>query len=184
MTEFRVLTLWQPWASLIALGLKQYETRSWDVNYRGKLAIHAAKRPFVSSYGLPVKDYAAWTTWIDSLELAHEMGVINDQSKLPFSHQLPLGSIVAIVDLTSTLQMMDIKKIGGMVHLHPHLNIAINSVSHLERTVGDWREDRYAWKLENVIALPEPIPYKGGQGLRKLQDPEIIQQLESFIHPA
>ena len=39
----KALTLTQPWASLVALGLKQVETRSWATRYRGPLAIHAAK---------------------------------------------------------------------------------------------------------------------------------------------
>lgn len=40
----KALSLWQPWASLIALGLKRIETRSWGTPYRGLIAIHAAKR--------------------------------------------------------------------------------------------------------------------------------------------
>lgn len=39
----KALTIWQPWASAIFLG-KKYETRSWGTNYRGLVAIHAAKR--------------------------------------------------------------------------------------------------------------------------------------------
>jgi hypothetical protein len=39
----RCLSLTQPWATLIALGMKKFETRSWRTNYRGPLAIHAAK---------------------------------------------------------------------------------------------------------------------------------------------
>lgn len=39
----RALSLWQPWATLIAIGLKPYETRGWPTVYRGELAIHAAK---------------------------------------------------------------------------------------------------------------------------------------------
>lgn len=41
----KALTLWEPWASLIALGVKRIETRSWQTSYRGPLAIHAAARP-------------------------------------------------------------------------------------------------------------------------------------------
>ena len=37
----RVLTLREPWASLIAENIKQIETRSWFTNYRGELFIHA-----------------------------------------------------------------------------------------------------------------------------------------------
>ncbi len=39
----KALTLTQPWASLVAVGAKRIETRSWETNYRGTIAIHAAK---------------------------------------------------------------------------------------------------------------------------------------------
>lgn len=42
--KMKALTLWQPWASLIAQGNKKFETRSWATYYRGPLLIHAAKR--------------------------------------------------------------------------------------------------------------------------------------------
>jgi hypothetical protein len=41
----KALSLWQPWAVYIAAGMKRFETRSWPTDYRGPLAIHAAKRP-------------------------------------------------------------------------------------------------------------------------------------------
>lgn len=37
----KVITLKQPWATLVAEGIKQIEFRSWKTNYRGKLLIHA-----------------------------------------------------------------------------------------------------------------------------------------------
>lgn len=40
----KVITLIQPWATLIALGEKQIETRSWSTKYRGEIAIHAGKK--------------------------------------------------------------------------------------------------------------------------------------------
>jgi hypothetical protein len=40
----RALSLWQPWASYITVGMKRFETRHWSTSYRGPLAIHAAKR--------------------------------------------------------------------------------------------------------------------------------------------
>ncbi|WP_317633685.1 ASCH domain-containing protein [Lysinibacillus capsici] len=39
----KALTIKQPWATLIALGEKNFETRSWQTKYRGPLAIHAGK---------------------------------------------------------------------------------------------------------------------------------------------
>lgn len=37
----KVLTIKQPWATLIVEGLKKYEFRTWKTNYRGKILIHA-----------------------------------------------------------------------------------------------------------------------------------------------
>lgn len=37
----KVITLKQPWASLVANGYKIYEFRSWKTNYRGEILIHA-----------------------------------------------------------------------------------------------------------------------------------------------
>ena len=39
----KVLSLWQPWATLMAIGAKKIETRHWYTRYRGPLVIHAAK---------------------------------------------------------------------------------------------------------------------------------------------
>lgn len=39
----KALTIKQPWASLIMLGYKRFEFRSWRTNYRGKLLIHAGQ---------------------------------------------------------------------------------------------------------------------------------------------
>lgn len=40
----KALTLIQPWATLIMLGEKKIETRSWNTKYRGQIAIHAGKK--------------------------------------------------------------------------------------------------------------------------------------------
>lgn len=37
----KTLTVKQPWASLIAHGIKPIENRSWKTNYRGEVLIHA-----------------------------------------------------------------------------------------------------------------------------------------------
>lgn len=39
----KVLTIKQPYASLIAFGIKRYEFRTWKTNYRGDILIHAGK---------------------------------------------------------------------------------------------------------------------------------------------
>ena len=39
----KVLTIKQPWATLIMQGNKRFEFRSWKTKYRGELLIHAGK---------------------------------------------------------------------------------------------------------------------------------------------
>ncbi|MEP0872448.1 ASCH domain-containing protein [Trichocoleus desertorum AS-A10] len=157
----RILTLWQPWASLIALNLKRYETRSWGTDYRGKLAIHAAKRPIVRDE-LQAIAYAMGGCGCSMTEFAHfEQAVEQD---------LPLGAIVAIADLTDCPVMR-------LHHPQAIAGIEIEAQSPLEQSVGLWESGRYAWKLENVIALPEPIPFRGGQGLRVLSDETVLQAI-------
>lgn len=41
--DMKVLTLTQPWATLVVIGIKEIETRSWKTNHRGQLGIHAAR---------------------------------------------------------------------------------------------------------------------------------------------
>jgi hypothetical protein len=74
----RAISLWQPWASAIAVGVKRVETRSWSTSYRGPLAIHAAKR---------------WT-WDQQRFAATEHTV----GRLPMQ-RVPLGAIVAVCRL-------------------------------------------------------------------------------------
>lgn len=38
----KVISIIEPWASLIKEGIKEIETRSWKTNYRGKIYIHAS----------------------------------------------------------------------------------------------------------------------------------------------
>lgn len=50
----KAISLWQPWASLIADGLKTIETRPRPWNHKGLVAIHAAKhvdRPACRMFG-------------------------------------------------------------------------------------------------------------------------------------
>jgi len=39
----KVLSLLQPWATLVVMGIKKIETRSWSTTHRGALLIHASK---------------------------------------------------------------------------------------------------------------------------------------------
>jgi hypothetical protein len=80
----RCLSVTQPWASLIAAGIKTIETRSWYTSYRGPLAIHATKKPYAGP----------WTRELMAAT-AETCGGITGYPK-----KLPLGAVVAIARLT------------------------------------------------------------------------------------
>jgi hypothetical protein len=86
-TTMAAISLWQPWASFIAIGMKPYETRHWRAPDRliGKrIAIHAAKHP-VS------KEERQW--WRDLTG--------NDEP-------LPLGAFVCTAVLAAVLRAEDV----------------------------------------------------------------------------
>ena len=41
----KAISLLQPWATLVSIGAKRVETRSWRTDYRGPIAIHASASP-------------------------------------------------------------------------------------------------------------------------------------------
>lgn len=83
----KALTLHQPWATLVAVGAKTYETRSWSTDYRGPLAIHAAKTKEHEKLCFTEPFYTA-------LQNAN-MSV----------RWLPYGTVVALCNLTSVVQV-------------------------------------------------------------------------------
>ena len=55
----RILTLQEPWASLIGEGIKTIETRSWPCNQFGELYIHAGSTK-ISSKEPRKKELSSW----------------------------------------------------------------------------------------------------------------------------
>lgn len=41
----KIVSVKQPWASLIVRGVKDIENRSWSTIYRGPLLVHASLKP-------------------------------------------------------------------------------------------------------------------------------------------
>lgn len=77
----KVITLKQPWASLVAEGIKIWEFRSWKYNYRGEILIHAGvgvdkeamKKVELLNLEYPQKKIIAKVTIEDCLELNDDL---------------------------------------------------------------------------------------------------------------
>jgi activating signal cointegrator 1 len=90
----KVLSLLQPWASLVIIGAKKIETRSWATDHRGTLLIHASKGKAGSIFAkqFPFDKY------------------ISDFNKLPFGMiigQVTLKKILRIEDFALTDEAMN-----------------------------------------------------------------------------
>lgn len=139
------LTLTQPWATLIAIGAKRIETRSWATDYRGPLAIHAAKGlgPIGGKRGLA--DQCRMPAFADALRRAE----YDDGTPLT------LGAIVATVTLVN-VRRIDLK-------LRAQVLAQTSTPNEIE--FGDYETGRYAWFLEDVKPLTQPVECKGALSL-------------------
>lgn len=174
MDDLRCITLHQPYPSLIAHGVKRWETRTWKTSYRGPLAIHASKRLYTAAdkHADPDLFFAAH----DVLELERSGGV----------YGLPYGEVVTVAQLTDCIPILghgDVPDTPGRyiedhhVHYAPDARSlwlcklrsdgAIDTLDRIEdqRPYGYWAPGGWAWQLENVRPLAEPIPAKGKERL-------------------
>lgn len=136
----KAITIHQPWATLIALSEKRFETRGWATKYRGDLAIHAGKHIDRAACEIP---------GIASALRRHGYHTPDD---------LPTGSIVAVTNLKDCHE--SIFDYGTRAILNNN-----RVVTGLEYFAGNYEKGRYAWQLDDLIQLDEPIPAKGQQGL-------------------
>lgn len=160
----KVLTLTQPWATLVAIGAKKIETRSWATSYRGPLAIHAAK-------GLgPVHGAKGLQRLCDRVEFANALYSAGIYKGLPpddgWFNVLPLGAIVAVCYVVNCITTAAFLESGGVEIRGPHNRLLYEwEPTDQERAFGDYGIGRFAWLLSDIHALPEPIPAKGARGL-------------------
>ncbi|MFC4305773.1 ASCH domain-containing protein [Cohnella boryungensis] len=136
-TPMQAITVWQPWATLIALRIKRFETRGWLTKYRGPLAIHAAKH-------------------VD-LNASREDAIRSVLSEYGFtSDNLPTGAVVATAVLNDCVKSVDTWTDGYILENGVY-------VYSPEYEFGDFTPGRFAWELTEVAALQKPIPAKGKQ---------------------
>jgi activating signal cointegrator 1 len=160
----KALSLTQPWATLIAIGAKAIETRSWQTSYRGPLAIHAAK-------GFP-----PWARNICGVKPFHQalhallpepgIGQLFPTDRIQQS--LPLGAIVAVCELVNCVRITDQQQLyqaDSRIDLSLTQRFLVIPPPAPELHYGDYTPGRFAWILANVQPLEEPVKISGAQGL-------------------
>lgn len=151
----KALTIWQPWAEAIATGAKRIETRSWPTNYRGPIAIHAAKKRVDEHLYLGAMSATQWHAVLDGYRAG----------------PLAFGAVIAIAILKDCLRTEDI---GTAALDAVRLGGNGGDVAWTERMLGNYERGRYGWAIRYVRRLPRPIPARGAQGLWEWDAPESV----------
>lgn len=154
----KVLSLLQPWASLVVLGHKKIETRSWNTKYRGELLIHASKGKsklgnelFMSKIA---KDATGW--------------YFHDYKCLPF------GAIIGKVNLVDTFTTEE------AIHRMSYIEYFKNHPKEQEMAFGDYSPSRFGWLLSDPVVFNVPIPAKGMLGLWEFDYESRIKAAEEL----
>jgi hypothetical protein len=138
----KVLTLTQPWASLLFVPdlrlRKRMETRSWFTNYTGTIGIHAGK-------GLGGMSKHEFVRLCKSEPFATALQAMGYKR----ASDLPRGCIIGTVDI---VQMFHTEEMDGII-------------SNVERAFGDYSDGRWAWDLTRPRRWETPIPTRGALGL-------------------
>jgi activating signal cointegrator 1 len=149
--EYKVLTFWQPWATLLVHGIKKIETRPKPTTWtkeKGIYLIHAAQKWSKEQYRLCLKE-----PFYNELEkLGYNFSIVNSLTNIP------LGKIIGSIEVTECC------KIYNPEHFILPYIFPKGNINGSELHFGDYRDGRYAWLCENSHILKDPIPYKGGQG--------------------
>jgi activating signal cointegrator 1 len=163
----KALTLWQPWATLVAMEEKCIETRSWSTKYRGEIAIHAAaKRP---------PKWLGASAHTDGFrdELADVFCVRRDRDDRAgkhvddILHGLPYGKMLCIVRLLEICETSCMQR---------------DELPMREQIFGNYEDGRYAWNLEMVEVFESPIPVKGNRMLWNWNPPVIHSSRQVVVN--
>lgn len=146
----KALTLTQPYGSLAVIGAKGNETRSWMTQYRGRIAIHAAK-------GFP-----AWAKLACRREPFRDALHLPDQADcwkaLPTACVIGEADLVWIRQITSTSEFL-LPRFKLLPEFH----------------FGDYTPGRFVWRLENAVQYIDPIPARGALSLWDWDRPNNVR---------
>lgn len=164
----KALTLTQPWATLVAIGAKRYETRSWSTAYRGPLAVHASREvdrgaALWSDTTVLAELVPAGLLTRPEMPLALEESEVKGRAPAWLARRFQTGAVVALCELVECVPTDALFRVGG-------------ALKSLERACGDFSPGRFAWELARVRALREPVPARGALGLWDWTPPDDLEE--------
>ena len=139
------ISLWQPWASFIAIGVKPFETRDWPPPAKligQRIAIHAAKK----------------TVDRDDREWASRVGAVD----------LPLGVMVCTATLAGAYRCGQDPERPWILRITEKRSLLAPDLDTIKvDEYGDYSPGRWAWLLTQIEPCEPPISARGAQGFWK-----------------
>lgn len=140
MSSIKVITLYQPWATLLAHGFKQYETRPSPTNHTaqrgdGHYLIHAGK-----TFNEECRYYAVLP---EIARLLAQVGIHRPED-------LPRGVLIGEFFVKCCMSSSN--------------STFMSCLSRQERMLGNYQPGRSIWVGQGHRPLSNPQPYRGGQG--------------------
>lgn len=173
----KVLSLLQPWATLVVIGAKKIETRSWDTKYRGEILIHASRGTKREIQDMLCKDPFFSVLNKTGYKLFGQPG-----QRKKITDNLPRGAIIGKAKLVTTSTTEFFQQCSGGIPLNEK---GPYNKEHWEEELafGDYSPGRYGWLLSDPVQFEKPIPYKGELGLRDCSDDVLKQLADQLIKP-
>lgn len=164
--KIKVITLWQPWASLIMIGAKPWEFRSWSYVARGvgvkpgdTIGIHAAARPIKPT---EIKDLLARLD-----DPVCSTGLVPNVAR-PLLERLDAAfKCMGVIETSALLGTGTIGKPALASEVKPEWAALINDSDRLEHC-------NWAWPMADIRRFDAPVFIPGHQGFWNYQMPEPI----------
>lgn len=144
----KAFTVYQPYAFAIVAGLKGYEIRPRRTNIRGRVAVHAGKKDALSV----IRERDAEEQREILKNIYRYFGITDGAVK---RLRAEAGAVIGTVEIVDCVPIEEI----------------VNSISPLERALGDYSPGRFAWVMKDPVRFEKPIPARGNQGWWNWEEP-------------
>lgn len=163
----KAITLYEPWASLMAIGAKVNETRPVRTTHRGDIAIHAAK----------VSPNFSEDVAVDAINAFKSRGLVPSLNTL--------GCILAIVDVWD-VQPADNFFRQHLFNQEQHKELVAGGMIPLteeEYVFGGYAPGRWIYRTRNLRRLKNPVPTRGYQSIGWTVPPDIEASVRAELCP-
>jgi hypothetical protein len=155
----KVITLLQPWAQLVVLGFKQFETRTRRTEFRGEIFIHSSARMYAGD-----------------LELCQ----VEPHFKkcIPDPHVLQMGKIIgkAVIEACYPAE-----EIADFLQKEAAKG---SEIAARELKFGDFRKGRFAYSMTHAVLFQNPIFARGNVMIWDYPHPDIDDLIPVSSAPA